>query len=98
MTLLWTAQAVVFWSRPPYQLIVSEAEVPSFITENMPPRKKVVLTYLKQVPEVLIEKVPPPVITVGLAQRLVCALAVCGSLAIRVNISTETRAAIRDVN
>lgn len=41
--------------------------MPSFMTENIPPRTKVVLTYLKHLAAVVTGKVPPPVMTVGAA-------------------------------
>jgi hypothetical protein len=66
MVEVWLLQAVTFWSRPPYHFIVSEVAVPSFMTENIPPRTNVVLTYLKHLAVVVTANVPPPVITVGL--------------------------------
>src|SRR3954470_18685057 len=67
MVEVWLVQAVTFWSRPPYHLSVSDVAVPSFMTENIPPRTNVVLTYLKHLAVVVMANVPPPVITVGLA-------------------------------
>src|SRR5437868_2022414 len=67
MVEVWLAQAVTFWSRPPYHLSVSDVAVPSFMTENIPPRTKLVLTYLKHLALVVTANVPPPVMTVGLA-------------------------------
>ncbi len=48
---LWAAQLLVFSFRPPYHLTTFETvESEPFITENIPPHLKLVLTYLKQVP------------------------------------------------
>src|SRR5689334_17248310 len=64
-------QAVTFSLRPPYHLtVLLTVASPGFITENMPPRTKAALTYLKHVPVVETEYEPPPVMTVGVAHGL----------------------------
>src|SRR5947207_12345511 len=64
-------QAVTVSVRPPYHLTtLLTVESDPFMTENIPPRTKVALTYLKHTPLAGMEYDPPPVMTVGLAHRL----------------------------
>src|ERR1041384_6760876 len=64
-------QLVTVSVRPPYHLrTVLTVESDPFITENIPPRTKVALTHLEQTPLAGMEYDPPPVMTVGLAHRL----------------------------
>src|SRR6185436_10968810 len=64
-------QLVTVSLRPPYHLtVLMTVASPGFMTENIPPRVKVALTYLKQVPLAETEYEPPPVITVGVEHGL----------------------------
>src|SRR5262245_14035141 len=64
-------QLVTVSFRPPYHLTtLLTVESAPFITDHIAPRVKVALTYLKQTPASGTEYEPPPVMTVGVAHRL----------------------------
>ncbi len=74
---LLLAQLLVFSLKPPYhRTVLLTVESEGFMTENMAPHRKDVLTYLKQVPVLETVKEPGPVITVGLSHGPAAAVGV----------------------